>query len=53
MDKLGTILTMLDHALGTKRKRHITGGILISISLLCGSLAVTVVSLKTENKNNE
>lgn len=53
MEQLSHILSMLDHALGTKRKRHITGGILISVSLLCGSLAITVMSLKTENKNHE
>jgi len=48
MDRLGSILTMLDQALGTKRKRHISGGILLSMSLLFGSLAITVMSLKTE-----
>lgn len=49
MDKLSSILSILDHALGTERKRHITGGILISLSLLCGSLAITAMSLKNEN----
>ena len=44
---------MLDQALGTHRKRHLTGGILISTSLLFGSLAITVMSLKTNNKNHE
>ena len=39
---------MLDHALNTKKKRHIAGGILMSISLLFGGLAVTVMTLKTE-----
>lgn len=46
MNKLETILSMLDQALGTKRKRHITSGILVSVSLLFGSLAITVMSLK-------
>lgn len=53
MENLSHILSMLDHALGTKRKQHITGGILLSISLLSCSLAITVMSLKTENKNHE
>ena len=44
---------MLDHALNTKKKRHIAGGVLMSISLLFGGLAVTVVTLKTEGENNE
>ena len=53
MEKLSHILSMLDHALGTKRKRHITSGVLFSTSLLFGSLAITVMSLKTEIKNHE
>lgn len=36
MDRLEEILTMLDYALDTKRKRHIVGGILMSVSLLFG-----------------
>lgn len=51
MDRLDSILDMLDIALDTKRKRHITGGILVSISLLFGGLALTVLTLKTEGKN--
>lgn len=48
MDRFELILLMLDESLDTRRKRHITGGILLSISLLFGGLAITVVSLKTE-----
>lgn len=44
---------MLDHSLDTKKKRHIVGGILMSISLLFGGLAVTVITLKTEEQINE
>ena len=51
MHKIENILTMLDYSLGTKRKRHMAGGILLSISLLFGGLAVTVMSLKMEEKN--
>ena len=51
MDRLDSILDMLDISLDTKRKRHITGGILISISLLFGGLALTVISLKSEVKD--
>jgi hypothetical protein len=49
MDRFELILLMLDESLDTRRKRHITGGILLSISLLFGGLAITVVSLKTED----
>lgn len=53
MDRLERVLSMLDHALNTKKKRHIAGGVLMSISLLFGGLAVTVVTLKTEENINE
>lgn len=49
MEGLERILSMLDHSLNTKKKRHIAGGILMSISLLFGGLAFTVVTLKTED----
>lgn len=48
MEKLGRILSMIDHSLNTKKRRHIAGGILMSISLLFGGLAVTVLSVKSE-----
>lgn len=48
MDKLESILSMLDYSLGTRRKRHLAGGILLSVALLFGGLAVTVMSLKPE-----
>lgn len=48
MDRLERVLSMIDHALNTKKKRHIAGGILMSISLLFGGIAVTVITLKAE-----
>lgn len=53
MDGLENLIFMLDNILNTKRKRHITGGILISISLLFGGLAVTVMSITKEDDINE
>ena len=53
MYRLDGIISILDGALDTRRKRHIIGGILMSVSLLFGGLAVTVVTLKTEVNNNE
>ena len=44
---------MMDHALNTKTKRHIAGGLLLSVSLLFGSLAVTIFTLKTEEDERE
>lgn len=48
MEKLGRILSMIDHTLNTRKRRHIAGGILMSISLLFGGLAVTVLSVKAD-----
>ncbi|GHU60457.1 hypothetical protein FACS1894171_1870 [Clostridia bacterium] len=48
MDGLENVISMLDYILNTKRKRHITGGILISVSLLLGGLAFTVMTIKNE-----
>ena len=42
------ILCMLDHSLNTKKRRHIVGGVLMSLSIFLGSLAVTVITLKGE-----
>lgn len=44
---------MLDHSLNTKKKRHIAGRVLMSISLLFGGLAITVLTLKQEENENE
>ena len=48
MDGLAKIISMLDYVLDSPRKRHITGGILLSVSMLFGSLALTVITLKNE-----
>lgn len=53
MDRLERIISMLDHSLDTKKKRHIAGGILMSVSLLFGGLAFTVMTLKSEEKDYE
>lgn len=49
MDRLNYITAMLEQILGTKAKRHIMGGALISVSLMFGGLALTVMTLKTED----
>ena len=47
MDRVEYVLSVIDYALATKMKRHVIGGILMSISFLFGGLALTVTSLKT------
>ena len=44
---------MIDYSLDTKKKRHIAGGILMSISVLFGGLAITVMSIKMEDIDDE
>ena len=53
MYRLEEILSMLDQSLDTRKKRHIAGGVLMSISLLFGGLALTIITLKTEEEPNE
>ncbi len=42
------VIAAVDYVLDTKRKRHIAGGILLSISMLFGGLALTVMTIKKE-----
>lgn len=53
MEDLETMISVLDYSLNTKRKRHIIGGILMSVSLLFGGLAFTAMTLKSEGEDNE
>ena len=45
MDGMENFISVLDYILDTKRKRHIIGGILVSVSLLFGGLALTVMTI--------
>ena len=47
-DSFETLVTIFDYTINTNRRKHITGGILLSISLLVGGLAFTVMTLKME-----
>lgn len=50
MDNFESIIAMLDFTLDSRRKRHIVGGILLSVSFLFGGLALTAMTLRTEEK---
>lgn len=50
MERLDYFVEMLEQTLGTRSKRHILGGALISVSLMFGGLAMTVMTLRTEDK---
>jgi hypothetical protein len=51
MNNLEVIVSMLDYTLDSKRKRHIVGGILMSMSLLFGGLAFTTMTIREDEKN--
>lgn len=53
MDGIGNFISMMDYILDIKRKRHITGGILLSVSLLFGGLALTVMTIQNEEDEDE
>ena len=43
------MVSLIDYTLDTPRKRHIVGGILLSVSLLFGGLALTTMTLNKED----
>ena len=49
MDLFETLISTVDRLLDSNRKRHITGGVLISLSLLFGGLAATVMTIKEDD----
>lgn len=53
MDGIENLMSMLDYILDTKRKRHIMGGVLLSVSMLFGGLALTVMTIKKEEDEHE
>lgn len=53
MDHAKRFIATLEHLVGTKKKRHIVGGILLSASIFLGGLALTVMSTKVEENYDE
>lgn len=53
MDHAKRLIATLEHLVSTRKKRHIVGGILLSTSIFLGGLALTVMSAKVEENNNE
>ncbi len=52
-NNLDVVMDMLDCTVSTKRKKHIMGGILLSISMFFGGLAFTVMTIKSEEEYHE
>lgn len=53
MHEIENFLSMLDDILCTRRRRHIAGGILISLAALFGGLAVTSLTIRPEEKEED
>ena len=53
MDRLERIVSTLSYLMGNQRKRHIVGGIMLSVSLLFGGLALTVITIKNEEQDDD
>ncbi len=53
MEEFENSISTLDYILNTKRRRHITGGILISLAVLFGGLALTVMTIKNEETEDD
>lgn len=51
MERFDEFISALDYVLESKRRRHIVGGVLLSISLLFGGLAITTITIKPEVRN--
>lgn len=47
--RFNDIASMVGTSMSTKKKRHMTGGVLLSIALLCAGLAITVFTTKEED----
>lgn len=43
-----TLASVIEYVLKTRRKRHITGGILLSVAMLFWGLALTVITVGSE-----
>lgn len=46
------IIYLVDFSLNSKRKRHITGGVLISLAALFAGLAITTITVNREDEEH-
>ena len=51
MERLEIFLDMFDNMLDTRKKRHAVGGLLMSVSLFFGGLAITVITINREKED--
>ena len=53
MDRITGLMDMLDYIMETKRKRHVIGGLLLSVSMFFGGIAITVMTVKDKEDSYE
>lgn len=53
MEYAKRLISTIEHLINTKSKKHIVGGMLLSTSVFLGGLALTVMSTKIEENNDE
>ena len=51
MNRVEAFISVVNNMLSTKRNRHIIGGLLLSASIFFGGLALTTISIKSEEWN--
>lgn len=53
IESFENLISMLDYVMSSKKKRHIVGGVLLSVSLLFGGLAITAMTAQTDDDISE
>ena len=53
MERLEILFDMFDNILDTRKKRHTVGGLLMSVSLFFGGLAITVITINKEEDDDD
>lgn len=53
MERLEVLLELFDEALGTKKRRYVVGGILMSVSLFFCGLSITVMAINKEERKSK
>lgn len=53
MSSLENMFLFLDYLTDTQRKRHIIGGVLMSVSLFFGGLVFTMMTVKEGDSNEK
>lgn len=53
IESFENLISMLDYVMSSKKKRHIVGGVLLSVSMLFGGLAITAMTVNTEEDKQD